>query len=194
MMNVKELFENEELMESIVEDIEDIPEDSEVTYEVWAFGYDEDENFVDSYLIKEFPDPDVAVEYAKNFTLEKFEAEYESSNCTIVRLGLEVETVVPDPDNEGTMNIGTIYNRDLWIADEPGTEEDPCPVVELTTGSYELLKDGTIKVSCELLKDFNKNDYVSFAFVDSGSWPPAYKIVSKVEYEDGDYFHCDFIG
>ena len=43
-MNVKELFENEELMNNIVEDIEDIPEDSEVTYEVWALGYDKEDN------------------------------------------------------------------------------------------------------------------------------------------------------
>ena len=39
---------------------------------------------------------------------------------------IEVETVVGDPDDEdgGTMNIGTVYQRDLWIDGEYGSEED----------------------------------------------------------------------
>lgn len=192
-MTVKELFENEELMNNIVEDIEDIPEDSEVTYEVWALGYDEDGDCIDSYFIKEFIDPDEAVEYAKHLTPESFAAEYEKPDSNTTRLALEVETVVEDPDGDGcTMNVGTIYSRDLWIDDPEATAD---PIVELTDKDYELTNDGELKISCELLKNFNKNDYVSVIFVEeSRSWPMPYKIISKVEYADGDYYHLDFIG
>ena len=75
-MNVKELFENEELMENIVEDIDEIPEDSEVTYEVWALGYNREEDCTDAeYLIGEFENPDEAIACADKLTLEaKFQA------------------------------------------------------------------------------------------------------------------------
>ena len=70
-MNVKELFENEELMNSIVEDIEDIPKDSIVSYEVWALGYTATEDCTDDgILIGEFANPDEAVKFADNITLE----------------------------------------------------------------------------------------------------------------------------
>jgi hypothetical protein len=34
-----------------------------------------------------------------------------------VYFSIEVETVIGDPDDEdgGTINIGTIYKRDLWL-------------------------------------------------------------------------------
>jgi hypothetical protein len=194
-MYVKELFENEELMESIVEDIEDIPEDSEVVYSVWGICYDEEDDCIDSYFIKDFVDPDEAVEYAKNLTTEAFNAEYEKPDSNTARLALEVETVVADPEDEGTMNIGTIYSRDLWIDGEYGSEDDVDPIVELKNTDYAVLEDGGLKVSRKFLKDYNKNDYVNFRFVDEPeSFVLRYKIISKVIYEDGDYYHLDFIG
>lgn len=194
-MNVKDLLENEELMNSIVEDIEDIPEDSEVSYEVWGICYDEDDDCIDSYFIKEFVDPDEAVEYAKNLTTEAFNAEYERPDSNTVRLALEVETVVEDPEDEdgGTMNIGTIYSRDLWIDGEYGSVEDTEPTIFIYNKDYELLEDGTLKVRRELLKDFNKNDRVKLCFAEEDSCSLTYKIISKVEYSDGDYYHLDFI-
>lgn len=197
-MNVKELFENEELMESIIEDIEDIPEDSEVTYEVWALGRDDCGGSTDTdFLIGEFSDPDKAIDCAKKFNLATLKADYEKPHPDTYYFDIEVETVVEDPEDEdgGTMNIGTIYNRDLWIDGEYGSEENVDPVVELKTSDYTVLEDGTLKVSCKLLKDYNKNDYVNFRFVDKPeSFILRYKIVSKVEYTDGDYYHLDFIG
>jgi hypothetical protein len=192
-MNVKELFENKELMNSIVEDIEDIPEDSEVSYCVWGICYDEDDDCIDSYFIREFVDPDEAVEYAKGLTPEVFNAEYEKPDSNTVRLALEVETVVADPeDDDCTMNVGTVYQRDLWIDGEYGSENDFDPTVEITEADYTLLDDGTLKVSCKLLKDFNKNDYVRFYFVDEPDYTPLYyKIMAKVIYADGDYYHCE---
>lgn len=190
-MNVKELFENEELMNSIVEDIDDIPEDSDVVYSVWGICYDREDDCIDSYFIKEFADPDEAVEYAKNITTEDFNTEYEKPDPNTVRLSLEVETVVAVPDEECTMNVGTIYTRDLWVDGEYGSEENVNPFISLTEGDYEILEDNTVKVPCKLLKDFNKNDLVRFYF--TGSTGIDCQIVSKVVYEDGDYYHCEMM-
>lgn len=193
MTTVKDLFENEELMNSIVEDIEDFPEDAEVLYAVWALGCDiEDEPTNDEYLIGEFADPDEAVKCAKEFTLEKFSAEYEKPHADTAYLSIEVETVVGDPDDEdgGTMNIGTIYSKVIWLA-EPKPAED---IVAMTEEDYELLEDGILKVRCELLKDFNKNDIIRVQFLGEPNVDLLpYKIVSKVIYEDVDYYHCELM-
>lgn len=200
MTTVKDLFENKKLMDAIVEDIVNIPNDAEVGYEVWALGYTkEDEITKDEVLVGEFTDPDVAVGYAKNVSLELIsEFGYEEPDANTAYYSIEVESVVADPDDEdgGTINIGTIYKRDLWIDGEYGSEEDAGvdadPVVSLTEKDFELLDDGTLKVSCKLLKDFNKNDYVTFEFPEED--PVAYltyQITSKVSYKDGDYYHCE---
>mgnify|MGYP007133140429 CR=1 FL=1 len=198
-MTVKELFENEELMNNIVEDIEDIPEDSEVTYEVWALGYTCDEEMTDTeILVGEFNDPDAAIACAEKVSFKSLhEAGYEEPDEETVYFSIEVETVVEDPEDEdgGTMNIGTIYSRDLWIDGEYGSEDDVDPIVELKNTDYAVLEDGELKVSRKFLKDYNKNDYVNFRFVDEPeSFVLRYKIISKVIYEDGDYYHLDFIG
>jgi hypothetical protein len=209
-MKVKELFENEELMESIVEDITDIPEDTEVTYEVWALGYDKNDNVTDAeMLIGEFANPDEAVACAEKLTLADIVFNDDSDDCELkVPLGyisVEVETVVPD-EEDSTMNVGTVYKRDLWLDGEYGSEdclevcldeaaEDLDPIVAITSDDYELLEDGTLKVSCGLLKDFNKNDCLRLQFVGEPESVPiiTYKIISKVEYKDGDYYHLDFM-
>lgn len=194
-MNVKDLLENEELMKSIIEDIEDIPEDSKVNYSVWALCYDEEDDCIDSYFIMEFDNLEAAVAYAKNFTLEALLADFEKPIADTARLTIEVETVVEDPEDEdgGTMNIGTIYSRDLWIDGEYGSVEDVEPTIFIYNKDYELLEDGTLKVRRELLKDYNKNDRVKLCFAEEDSCSLTYKIISKVEYADGDYYHLDFI-
>ena len=194
-MNVKELFENKELMENIVEDIEDIPEDSEVTYEVWALGYNKDDDCTDAeYLIGEFSNPDEAIECAEKFTLETFNAEYEKPSPDTAYLCIEVETVVADPEDDGTMNLGSVYDRTLWLDGEYRESDDVDPVVELKTSDFELTEDGELKVSCKLLKNFNKNDYLRVRFVDEAETGTfLYKITSKVIYKDGDYYHCEMI-
>lgn len=197
-MNVKELFENEELMENIVEDIEDIPEDSKVTYEVWALGYTCDEEMTDAeLLVGEFDDPDAAIACAEKVSFRSLrEAGYEEPDEETVYFSIEVETVVEDPEDEGTINLGSVYQRELRIDREYGSEEDANPVVELTNSDYVVLEDdNTLKVSCKLLKDFNKNDCVKIKFIDEPeSFVLTYKIFSKVEYKDGDYYHLEFIG
>jgi hypothetical protein len=194
-MNVKELFENEELMDSIVEDIEDIPEDSEVTYEVWALGYnDEDEPTDTEVLVGEFANPDEAVACAEKVTVTALdEIGYEKLDKSTMYFSIEVETVVADPDDEGTINIGTIYSRDLWIDDEYGPDYEE-NIVALADEDYELLDDGTLKIPCKLLRDFNKNDLIGIDFVKEVNKAILfYKIISKVTYADGNYYHCELI-
>ncbi len=195
-MNVKDLLENEELMKSIVEDIEDIPEDSEVSYEVWALGCDDCGGSTETdFLIGEYDDPDKAIACAKKFNLETLKTDYEKPHPDTYYFSIEVETVVEDPEDEdgSTMNIGTIYSRDLWIDGEYDSVEDTEPTIFIYNKDYELLEDGTLKVRRELLKDFNKNDRVKLCFIEEDSCSLTYKIISKVEYADGDYYHLDFI-
>ena len=118
-MNVKELLTNKELMDSIVEDIEDFPEDTEVTYEVWALGYNANSEPLDyCFSLGDFVDPMEAVCFAETVMLSELRfhspADYPK---TISHFSIEVETVIADPEDEdgGTMNIGTIYRRELQI-------------------------------------------------------------------------------
>lgn len=193
MLTVKDLFENEELMENIVEDLDDLPEETEVIYAVWAIGYDKDDEITDhEYLIREFNDLDEALTVADGFTLEKLIEEFgEQSDSATAYFSIEVETVVADPaDEDGcTMNLGTVYHRELQL-DKVEEEE----IVTTCAGDYELLDDGTLKLKAEFMKGFNKNDIVRVKFIDEDdTYPLPYKIVSKVIYEDGDYYHCELM-
>lgn len=127
MCTIKDLLANEELLENIVEDIEDIPEDTEVFYSVWALGHDKNNQLTDDeVLVGEFTDPDAAVEYAEKVTLEQVnELGFGDPDPASVYFSIEVETVIGDPDNEdgGTLNIGTVYTRDLWIDGEYGSTD-----------------------------------------------------------------------
>jgi hypothetical protein len=202
IMTVKDIYENEELMNNIVEDLYEIPEDSEVTYEVWALGYTCDEELTDAeILVGEFNDPDAAIACAEKVSLKSLrDAGYDEPDEKAVYFSIEVETVVEDPEDEdgGTMNIGTVYSRELWTDGEYGSDEDAPdygdPIVAVCSADYSLLDDGTLKLSAQFLKDFNKNDYIRVQFVEEpDSAILLYKIMSKVEYTDGDYYHCDLI-
>lgn len=197
MITVKDLFENEELMNDIIEDIEDFPEDAEVLYAVWALGCDLDDEPTDAeYLIGEFADPDEAVKCANEFTLEKFNAKYEKPPANTAYLSIEVETVVGDPDDEdgGTMNIGTVCSRTIWLNEADESSDFNEAIVAVSEEDYELLEDGTLKISVKFLKDFNKNDIIRIQFLgESNVGLLPYKIMSKVIYEDGDYYHCELM-
>lgn len=109
-MTVKNLFENEELLKNIVEDLDDLPEDTEVRYEVWALRRTK-EGTVSDFLLGIFDNPDEAIKLAKTFEpIRPDDIEPMYPHAT-----LEVETVIADPDDEdgGTMNIGTIYQREI---------------------------------------------------------------------------------
>ena len=197
-MNVKELFENEELMNSIVEDIKDIPKDSVVSYEVWALGYTATEDCTDDgILIGEFANPDEAVKFADNITLETInELSGDKYDNDTAYFSVEVETVVEDPDDEdfGTVNIGSIYVRNIWIDDAEDTlADDYANIVAVTSKDYKLLDDGSLEIDCSILKDFNKNDMVQIWFTDENKDCKTiltYKIISKTT---ANKFICEFI-
>lgn len=131
MSTVKDLFENEELMKNLTDDIEVIPEDSKVGYEVWAIGYDKNNHITDDeVLVGEFTDSGAAIGFAENveYDLIREFGEGEPDPETVY-FSIEVETVVEVTDEEealntGTFNIGTVYSRDLWIDGECGDEAD----------------------------------------------------------------------
>lgn len=198
-MNVKELLTNEELMNNIVEDIEEIPEDTEVTYEVWVFMNEhEDYTRATEFFIDEFKDPDKAIECAKAFSYETVHKKCNKRFAKDSFFTIDVETVVEDPENDGTMNIGTIYSRDLWLDGEYGSEENVPeieePFVSVLSSDCKLIDDGILKIRCDLLKNYNKNDLVKLYFIDEPDTSIlTYKIISKVTYVDGDYYHCDLM-
>lgn len=198
MTNVKDLMNNEELMQYIIEDLEDFHEGSPVTYEVWALGYNHLNEITDSeLLLATFEDPDKAVEYAKQITLADiiYKASEEDTDIEqpddVAYISVEVETVLSDPNDEfvgGTINVGSIYKKEISIYEDESDEEDE--IVSLHEDDYTLLDDGTLEVHRSLLKNFNKNDQVKVMFIDEDNKPIlTYKIISKI----GNLFICEFI-
>lgn len=119
-MTVENLFENEELLKCVVEDLDEIPEDTEVFYAVWALGHSSDDEPTDAeILIGEFVNPDEAIARAKKVTVDELinEIGLAHPDPLLARFSIEVETVIADPDDEdgGTMNIGTVYQRVLEL-------------------------------------------------------------------------------
>lgn len=189
------------IVKELIDEIDNISEETQVTYEVWGIGYDSEDCVTDAeFLFKTFDKPEDAVEYAKSLTFSDvvqlsaednpdLELEYE-----VAYISIEVETVIDDED-EGTMNVGTIFRKEIWVSEEETSEEetveDPDPIVKLSSKDYELDDEGNLIVSRELLKDYNKNDYVRFHFTDeneSGTF--SYKIISKTT---ANKFICEFI-
>lgn len=202
VLTLKEVMENKDLAKFIAEDLDEIPKDAEVTYELWAIGYNADGAITDTEMfIAEFKDPDAAIEFANKVTMadivhqaaEEHDGSTPAENVTYI--SLEVETVV-DEDEDGTMNIGTIYKRELWIDGEYGDEEDApedeySEVVPVTAKDYRLLEDGSLEIDCDILKNFNKNDMVQIWFTDEDHKSIlTYKIISKTT---GNKFICEFI-
>ena len=202
VLTLKEVMENKDLAKFIAEDLDEIPEDAEVTYELWAIGYNANGAVTDTEMfIAEFKDPDAAIEFANKVTMADIvhQAAEEHDGSTpaenVASISLEVETVV-DEDEDGTMNIGTIYKRELWIDGEYGDEEDApedeySEVVPVTAKDYRLLEDGSLEIDCDILKNFNKNDMVQIWFTDEDHKSIlTYKIISKTT---GNKFICEFI-
>lgn len=202
VLTLKEVMENKDLAKFIAEDLDEIPEDAEVTYELWAIGHNADGAVTNTEMfIAEFKDPDAAIEFAQKVTMadivhqaaEEHDGSMPAENVTYI--SLEVETVV-DEDEDGTMNIGTIYKRELWIDGEYGDEEDApedeySEVVPVTVKDYRLLEDGSLEIDCDILKNFNKNDMVQIWFTDEDHKAIlTYKIISKTT---GNKFICEFI-
>lgn len=186
---MKEFMEDAELQELAVD------ETSEVTYAVWAIGYNAESKITDTdMLLGEFADPDQAVAKAKTVTLADIvhQAAEEDDGSEpaedIAYISVEVETVVETED--GTMNVGTIFKKELPICDE-SEEDEYSEVVPVTANDYKLLDDGSIELPCDILKNFNKNDQVQIWFTDEDNTPIlTYRIISKTTENK---FICEFI-
>lgn len=198
-MTTEELMKNEELAEFVTEDLEDFEPSTEIGYAVWAIGYKADGTVTEAdMLIGEFQNPDEAIAKAKSVTLadvvhQAAEEDDGSEPEDVAFISIEVETVVDC--EEGTMNIGTIFKKEIPVCeDDDGYEEDEySEVVCIRTDEYTLLEDGSIEVDCSILKDFNKNDNVQFMFIEenSDSTPIlTYKIISKTT---ANKYICEFI-
>lgn len=180
-----------DIVNKLVEDME-TPADVPVAYEVWAIGFDEEDELTGaSMVLGTFADPDQAVEYAKSVTLAEVvnlaaEEDYDDLTYETQSISIEVETVVPgDDDDDMNMNVGTVYKKRIQIFEE--TPE----FVELTKKDYEIMEDGNLQIPCAILKDYNKNDEFTALFVDEEqSWPITYKIISKTT---SDYYICEFV-
>lgn len=185
-----------DFLKGLEDTLNDLPDTTDITYEVWALGYTSDNKITDTEIfLEEFDDLDKAKAYAEKLTVKEI-LEYEDAaklvDDRVAYFMIEVQTVVDDPDDDGTISLISTINKELWIADDP-EDEEPQVVIALSKDDYTVLEDGTLKVSCECLKGFNKNDYVMFHFIGEESDYIMYKIISKVAYNDGDYYHCEFI-
>jgi hypothetical protein len=188
MITVKDLFENEELMNNLVEDIEDFSEDTPVAYDVWAIGYDEEDSTTGvEMMLGTFDNPDQAVHYAKSMTLSDVVNLAADDNCETATgvhyISIEVETTVPD-DEGNYMNVGTVFKKKLAIY-----EELP-EYVPLTSDDFALLEDGDIMVPRNILSTYKVGDCFTAVFDGNKiSQPMVYKISSEI----GDCFVCEFV-
>jgi hypothetical protein len=112
------MLNNEEIFD--VEELEDFEVNDEVTYLVCALGYNEDAECTDCEVyLKEFEDPAEAIAYARTVdlvTILQYAAEQKADISETAYFSLDVETVVACEDPEdGTENIDTVYQRDVWI-------------------------------------------------------------------------------
>ena len=182
----------DDLVNALIEDME-VPADVPVVYEVWAIGYDEENDLTGAAMVlNTFDDPDHAVEYAKALTLADVinlagEDDYDDFSVETHSISIEVETVVPNVDeDELNMNVGTVYKKRIEIFEE--TQE----FVELSNNDYEIIEEtGFIQIPCGILKNYNKNDEFTALFVDEEQpWPITYKIISKTT---SGYYICEFV-
>lgn len=197
-MTINDILLDEELAE-LVEDYENDVDfmSQEINYEVWAFGYDENDEIIDAELCMfTSTDPEEAIKYAKSVELaDIIHADNGPGTSTkIFRIAIEVETVI-EIDGDLT-NVGTIYSKTVWeqeTFEEPEDEDDDCEVIDLSAEDFEILPDNTLKVNCFALKDYNKNDSVMVRLLGTEleTFPLQYIIKSRVMYEDGDYYHCE---
>ena len=108
-----------DIVNTLVNEIE-VPADIPVSYEVWAIGYDSENEATSAELqLAAFDDPDLAVKFAESVNLAdiiQLAAEYDCDvqEADVSYISVEVEAVVPD-EEEFTMNVGTVYKKVIEI-------------------------------------------------------------------------------
>ena len=198
-MDINDILLDEELNE-LVEDYENDVNfmSQEINYEVWALGYDANDEITDAELCMfTSTDPEEAIEYAKKVELADIVNLSGNGPCTnnnVLKIYVEVESTVQVDDD--FVNVGTVYRKEVMnntVDYEPDNEDDDCEIINLISTDYSILEDNTLKVKREALLGFNKNDLVTVCLMgnDLEAFPLVYKIMSTVVYEDGDYYHCE---
>lgn len=188
---VRDLMNDDELSSYVTEDLEDFDDTAVVTYAIWAIGYDADSCITDTEMyLGEFVDPDLAVEKAKALTLADIihlaaEEDDSEPNEDVAYVTIEVETVVDD-EEEGSMNVGTIFKKDIWLYEEPDDEE----LIHVKDNEYVLDEDGNLIISCDQFNHLNKNDRIKVMYDDEDNTPVlTYTIKSKTT---DNKFICEF--
>lgn len=189
---VQDLMNDEELSSYVTEDLEDFDDTAVVTYAIWAIGYDADSYITDTEMyLGEFADPDLAVEKAKALTLADIinlaseEDDGSEPNEDVAYVTIEVETVVDD-EEEGSMNVGTIFKKDIWLCEEPDDEE----LIHVKDNEYVLDEDGNLIISCDQFNHLNKNDRIKVMYDDEDNTPVlTYTVKSKTT---DNKFICEF--
>lgn len=114
-MTIKDLLNDKSLLNDIVEDLDDFPVDSKITYEVWVLGYTKDNFPLDyCYQLGEFEDLKSAVAFINEVNLTFIRSKGPADlPKEITQFSLEVETTVDDPFGfpGDTVNIGTVYQK-----------------------------------------------------------------------------------
>jgi hypothetical protein len=115
IMTIKDLLNDQSLLNSIVEDLDDFPVESKITYEVWALGYTKEDIPLDyCYSLGEFEDIESAVAFVNEVNLTFIRSKGPADlPKEIAQFSLEVETTVEDPFGipGDTVNIGTVYQK-----------------------------------------------------------------------------------
>jgi hypothetical protein len=177
------------IVDQLVADV-DIPEDVPVMYEVWAVGYDEEDCITDAeLLIGTFSDPDEAVSFARDTSIADVlglaeDDCYAGFDNGVHTIHVEVETVIAS-DEDGTMNIGTIYKKIIEFF------EELTAFVVLSNDEYAVIEEtGYVQIPCNILKEHNKNDLIAVIFEDEDEpFPIEFKIIHKT----ADYYICEFV-
>jgi hypothetical protein len=178
---MKELLAFEELADLAELSNEDVDSTS---YEVWAIGYDEEDNFTGAeLLLGTFHNPDSAVEFANSVSFAdvlhlaaETQEEHALDACPAEYLSIEIETVISDEDGHG-VNVGTIYKKSITISSSPD--------LVLSEDSFKVTDDG-IKISKQVFDDFKLGESLDIAFT-------ATEVISyKMVAEDTAWIYCEF--
>ena len=108
-MTINELLNRAELADLITEEIDDLAEDTAVSFEVWAIGYNADSITDVEMLVGTFTTPEEAIACADTLKLSEILI---PGTAKVDRFSVEVETVIADPES---VNIGTIFYRDVLV-------------------------------------------------------------------------------
>jgi hypothetical protein len=156
----------------------------EIFYEVWAVGYDLNDEQTDiECLLDYFTDPDAAVTFADSLEMSDLHI---SSKVPLGSVSIEIETVSTIDDD--SINVGTIYKRRIYYYSITAD-------VTVIHGDYQLLEDGSLKIPVGILEAFKDKDTIYIMFNDEANRPILpFKITGECFAEpDENYFVCELV-